>query len=154
MKDQLNFLAEYVRLEKINALRDSVTKLNIIDWEVFRPTIEGAFDDDQRIGMVGRPPYDHVFLFKLLALQKIFSFSDEDIIISANDSVSIMNFLNINIEDGVPATSTLSKFRSWLNDRGVLQDLFMQLDIQLEKQNIEIKIIKNITIEVANYPEK
>ena len=39
---QLNLFAEENRLEKLSELGDSLEKLKIIDWEMFRPELTDA----------------------------------------------------------------------------------------------------------------
>ena len=39
---QLNLFAEENRLEKLSKLGDSLKKLKIIDWEMFRPELTDA----------------------------------------------------------------------------------------------------------------
>ena len=47
------------QLEKINKHQPPLQKLNkIIDWEMFRETIESALEKEDRKSNAGRKPYD------------------------------------------------------------------------------------------------
>lgn len=73
---QLGFFTEETRLEKLTKLGDSLEKLSIIDWEIFRPVLNVAFKKERK-GSGGRPPYDYLLLFKVLILQRLFNLSDD-----------------------------------------------------------------------------
>ncbi len=53
------------QLEKINKHQPPLQKLNkIIDWEMFRETIESALEKEDRKSNAGRKPYDKLLMFK------------------------------------------------------------------------------------------
>ena len=56
--------------KRIEEYQTPLSKLNkVIEWEVFRKTIEDALYVEPK-GKGGRPPYDRVMMFKILILQK------------------------------------------------------------------------------------
>jgi len=60
-----------------------------VDFELFRPALEAALaDTDGTKG--GRPPFDHVFMFKVLVLQASHSLSDERTEFLIKDRLSVM----------------------------------------------------------------
>ena len=69
---QLGFFNEEIRFEKLSKLGDTLEKLNIIDWEIFRQVLNVAFKKERK-GPGGRPPYDYLLLFKVLILQRLFN---------------------------------------------------------------------------------
>jgi transposase, IS5 family len=49
-----------LHLEKLDKYQKPLSKLNqIIDWEMFRPIIETAFEKDKKSN-AGRKPYDRI----------------------------------------------------------------------------------------------
>lgn len=52
---QLNLFAEDNRLEKLTELGDSLLKLNVVNWENFRPALEKAFQRERKSNAGRRP---------------------------------------------------------------------------------------------------
>ena len=64
---QKGFFDETDRLRKLSELGDSLEKLNeCIKWEDFRKALTKAFKKEAN-GPGGRPPFDYVMMFKILA---------------------------------------------------------------------------------------
>ncbi|MCL1949195.1 MAG: transposase, partial [Turicibacter sp.] len=85
---QLNLLAEYNRLERLSELGDPLTKvLNVVDWELFRPVLDEAFEIEAK-GPGGRPPMDRVMMFKVVMLQQWYGISDDSTEFAINDRLS------------------------------------------------------------------
>lgn len=71
---------------------------DVIDWESFRPLLEklcGYAGRDWSKG--GAPPFDPVFLFKVLVLQKYHGLSDEATEVQISDRLSFLNFLGLEL---------------------------------------------------------
>ena len=59
---------------KIRAYQPPLSKLDkIINWELFRNTIETALYVEPK-GAGGRPPYDKLLMFKILILQTYYNY--------------------------------------------------------------------------------
>ena len=117
----------------IHRLRDS------IDWESFRKPLEeilGYKDRNKKKG--GRPPFDPVFMFKILILQKFHNLSDEATEYQIGDRFSFMNFLGLRPSDSIPDCNTLWDFRENLdkNDRDGVGHLFLHFEKQLSHQGL------------------
>jgi hypothetical protein len=74
---QAGFFDVDERLKELSAKGDDLERLNaIVDFEAFRPDLARAVPrSDGSKG--GRPPFDHVFMWKILILQASPSLSDE-----------------------------------------------------------------------------
>ena len=73
---QLGFLDFDTRLHRLDKAGDPLATLNeIIDWEIFRPTIEKARRKEKKSN-AGAPGFDAVVLFKILNLQSLYNLSD------------------------------------------------------------------------------
>ena len=77
MRGQAGFFDVDERLKDLSAKGDALERLNaIVDFELFRPDLARAVPRSE--GMKGgRPPFDHVFMGKVLILQASHSLSDE-----------------------------------------------------------------------------
>ena len=65
------------RLAGLTAKGDNLERLKaLVDFEMFRPALEAAVPRGDR-AKGGRPPFDHVLMFKVLVLQAMHALSDE-----------------------------------------------------------------------------
>ena len=72
----MNLFTDDNRLEKLMELGDSLLKLNVVNWERFRPALEKAFQKERK-EQRGQSSYDVVMMFKVLVLQRLFILSDD-----------------------------------------------------------------------------
>ena len=102
------------RLKEISAKGDDLERLNaIVDFEAFRPDLARAVPrSDGSKG--GRPPFDHVLMWKVLILQASHSLSDERTEFLIKDRLSFMRFLGLGLSDPVPDANTIWTFREAL----------------------------------------
>ena len=97
--------------DKIRAYQAPLSKLDkIINWELFRNTIETALYVEPK-GAGGRPPYDKLLMFKILILQKYYNLSDEQTEFQINDRTSFRHFLGLEIGDRIPDEKTIWLFK-------------------------------------------
>jgi len=112
--DRLNELVKWYRLEKLlSDLRDESTP--------------------------GRPGYRVLVLFKALLLQSLYGLSDVELEEALADRLSFRKFAGLSLEDTVPDSTTLCRFRNLLISRDRLVRLFAELDRQLEKAGVILK---------------
>jgi IS5 family transposase len=77
MRGQAGFFDIDERLRQLSAKGDSLERLYaIVDFELFRVDLERAVPRSDR-AKGGRPPFDHVLMFKVLVLQACHNLSDE-----------------------------------------------------------------------------
>ncbi len=114
MRGQAGFFEIDERLREISAKGDVLERLNmIVDFEVFRPDLSKAVPrSDGSKG--GRPPFDHVFMWKVLILQASYSLSDERTEFLIKDRLSFMRFLGLGLSDPIPDANTIWTFREAL----------------------------------------
>ncbi len=119
------------RLALLSAKGDSLERLSaVIDFELFRPELARAVPRaDRRKG--GRPPFDHVLMFKVLVLQTQNSLSDERTEFYLRDRLTWMRFLGLGLGDPVPDANTIWTFREALTRAGAVERLFDLFDRQL-----------------------
>jgi IS5 family transposase len=79
----------------------------------------------------GRPPFDHVLMFKVLVLQTQNNLSDERTEFYRRDRLTWMRFLGLGLGDPVPDANTIWIFRETLTRAGATQRLFALFDQEL-----------------------
>jgi transposase, IS5 family len=119
------------RLAGLSKKGDDLERLAaVVDFEVFRPELERAVPRADR-SKGGRPPFDHVLMFKVLILQTQNNLSDERTEFYLRDRLSWMRFLGLGLGDAVPDANTIWTFREALTKAGAIQRLFELFDQQL-----------------------
>ena len=97
-----------------------INKLNdVIDWELFRPELESLLGYDNRdLSKGGRPPFDPVFMLKVLVLQKYHYLSNEQSELQIGDRFSFLQFLGLQPGNSVPDEKTILDFKGLLDKDG------------------------------------
>jgi IS5 family transposase len=127
-----------VRLEELSAKGDDLERLKgIVDFEIFRADLERAAPRADR-SKGGRPPYDHVLMFKVLILQSSHSLSDERTEYLIKDRLSFMRFLGLSLAESVPDANSIWNFREALtrakiDGKPAIEALFKRFDAALTK---------------------
>ncbi|WP_237907539.1 IS256 family transposase [Azospirillum brasilense] len=107
--------------------------LSVVDFEVFRPTLDAALGRKDR-SRGGRPPLDAVMMFKILVLQALYGLSDEQAEYQVRDRLSFMRFLGLGLGDRVPDRTTIWLFREALVTAGAMEGLFARFDADLKER--------------------
>src|SRR5271169_5246612 len=114
MRGDPGFFDIEVRLGELSAKGDDLERLKgIVDFEIFRADLERAVPRADR-AKGGRPPYDHVLMFKILILQSSHSLSDERTEYLIKDRLSFMRFLGLSLAQSVPDANSIWNFREAL----------------------------------------
>ena len=122
------------RLEAISAKGDPLETIKVVvPWEEFRAPIEAvtATKPEEKKSHAGRPSYDTILKFKMVVLQALYNFSDEQLEIQVRDRLSFMRFLDLGLHDRVPDATTIWLFREALIDAKLIDDLFALFDQHL-----------------------
>jgi transposase, IS5 family len=122
------------RYAALSKAGDALERLaSVVSFEAFRYRLEKALKrSDGSKG--GRPPYDPVMMFKILVLQALYGFSDDQAEFMITDRLSFMRFLGLSFEDKVPDAKTIWLFRELLIEAGALQKLFDLFDERLSEK--------------------
>jgi IS5 family transposase len=126
------------RLKELSAKGDDLERLKrIVDFEIFRGDLERAVPRADR-AKGGRPPYDHVPMFKVLILQSSHSLSDERTEYLIKDRLSFMRFLGLSLAESVPDANSIWNFREALTRATIegkvaVDVLFKRFDAALTK---------------------
>jgi IS5 family transposase len=124
---------EYARIE---AIRDDLHEIGSqIDWERFRFLEPLLYKNKTSRG--GRPNIDIVIMVKLLVLQHWFGLSDPELEWQVADRISFRIFLDTT--EVVPDFSTVWLFRERLIKIGRFNDLWMELQRQIDEKGYTVK---------------
>src|SRR5829696_512309 len=138
MRGQAGFFDIEERLKELSAKGDTLERLNgLVEFELFRPDLERAVPRADR-SRGGRPPFEHVLMFKVLILQASHSLSDERPEFLIKDRLSFMRFLELELADAVPDANTIWTFREALtrakiDGKAAIDVLFRAYEASLTK---------------------
>ena len=119
------------RLAGLSKKGDELERLAaVVDFERFRPELERAVPRADR-SKGGRPPFDHVLMFKVLILQTQNNLSDERCEFYLRDRLTWIRFLGLGLGDAVPDANTIWTFREALTKAGATLRLFELFDQEL-----------------------
>ena len=126
-------------LEKLNDMGNPLDRLSgVIDFEMFRDILEKALHKD-KMTKAGAKPYDPVLMFKILVLQRMYHFSDEQTEYQIRDRLSFRDFLGLASGDRIPDRNTVWLFREELVRKNVFEQLFQKFYAFLEANNLIMK---------------
>lgn len=132
---QYDFFGSEANLDMVSKLGDFLPKVKAaIDWELFRALIEKAIHKDRSLG--GRPPYDAVFMFKIVMLQQFYNLSDLATERNIYDKLSFMRFLDLQMGERVPDTNTIWSFKQKLDAVDLMPKLNALFTAMLEAQGL------------------
>jgi len=143
-----------VRREKIKRYDNMLVQLNtLIDWELFRPTLEKIRQKKHKSN-AGRPPMDVVLMFKILILQSLYNLSDYQIEYQIADRFSFMTFLNLQLNDTVPDEKTVWLFRDQLTKAELIEPLFEQFESVLSANGFAAQKGQIIDATIVSAPKQ
>lgn len=134
MGQQIGMFDVEERLAGLSKKGDDLERLAaVVDFELFRVELERAVPRAER-AKGGRPPFDHVLMFKVLILQTQNNLSDERTEFYLRDRLTWMRFLGLGLGDPVPDANTIWTFREALIKSGAIERLFTRFDRELRAQ--------------------
>ena len=108
----------------------------VIDFEMFRPTLEKKLLNTNKKNNAGAKPFDVLLMFKILILQRYYGLGDKQIEYQIIDRISFKNFLGLETGDKIPDEKTVWAFRESLTNAGLVNDLFNQFKNYLESKEL------------------
>lgn len=132
---QIGFFDEQNNFNALSELGNPLEIVSqIIDFEMFREPLTKALEKKEQKSRAGRPPFDPVFVFKCLFLQRMYGLSDHQAQFLMIDRISFRQFLGVFLADDIPDEKTLWKYREALSQDGVFDRLFKLFHQQLQEQ--------------------
>jgi len=134
----LGLFDDHFLLETLTKLGDPLERLNqYIDWNIFRPALDKAFQDESKdTSKGGRPAFDKLMLFKSLLIQSLYNLSDDQLEYQIIDRASFKRFLGLKKSDKVPDSKTFWFFREQLIEKDVIMGLFKTFNETLDAAGV------------------
>ncbi len=122
--NQMSFTGMYVSKRKLKS--EFFIQINkLVNWKEIEALIQTHYK--KGMSVAGRPSYLGLLLFKMCLLQTWYGLSDYEVEEKVNDSLSFMQFVGLQLEDGVPDHSVISRFCSGLTKKDVFEKIFDQI---------------------------
>lgn len=136
-KGEKGLFDEQFTIERLSAIGNPLEKIsNIIDFELFRNTLESKLLNTEKKNNAGAKPFDVVMMFKIMILQRYYGLGDTQVEYQIIDRLSFKKFLGLESGDKVPDEKTVWLFRENLTNSGVIELLFNQFIKFLEDNNL------------------
>jgi IS5 family transposase len=114
----------YAQLSSIGNPLETISQ--VIDFEMFRRTLEEGVLNKDKKNNAGAKPYDVVMMFKILILQRFYGLGDTQLEYQIIDRISFKKFLGLESGDKVPDEKTVWAFRELLTKKGLVETLFVE----------------------------
>ena len=125
----------------------------MIDFEMFRPTLEAAVLNKNK-GKRGAKPYDLVLLLKMSYLQEIHNLSYKQTEKECIDRYSFREFLDIDNLKDIPDANSLWNFHQKLEKNDVMRQIFDKLHSLLEEEGVILNEGKIVDATRITVPKK
>ena len=127
-------LAEALLPEELGQNRRLERISELVDWEQFAGLVADIYSACE-----GRPSYPPLTMVKVLLLEQWYTLSDPEMEEALGDRISFRRFVGLGLQDATPDHSTISRFRTALEEGGLSDKLFMELERQLEGLGLVLK---------------
>ena len=133
---QPTFFDKEMLLDRLSELGDPLEILaQTVDFEVFRPTLS-IIREQPRKSNAGAKPFDVLFMFKMLVVQKLNNLSDASLEFYCTDRASYRRFLGLESYDKIPDQNTVWDFREQLKKFDLVEKLFADFNAALKQHGI------------------
>lgn len=119
-----------IRLHEIGNPLETIRR--VIDFEMFRETLETHLLNTNKKNNAGAKPYDVLLMFKIIILQRYYGLGDKQVEYQIIDRTSFKEFLGMESGDKVPDEKTVWAFRENLTKSGLVKILFNEFMKHLE----------------------
>lgn len=128
---------EQFAVEKLKKIGNPLEKISaVIDFEMFRNTLENKLLNPCKKNNAGAKPFDVVLMFKILILQRYYGLGDKQVEYQILDRCSFKNFLGFETGDKIPDEKTVWAFRENLTKSGLIETLFNEFNSFLETKEL------------------
>jgi IS5 family transposase len=119
----------------------------IIDFKKLRPILKKNGIGSKNI--CGVKAYDSILMFKILLLQKFYDLSDEKAEQGVNVNLLYMRFVGLSLDDLAPDSTTIGRFRNSLIKNKLYDELFSNVNKQLEDAGLIATGGKDVLIDAT-----
>ncbi|MCK4919569.1 MAG: IS5 family transposase [Bacteroidales bacterium] len=128
---------EQENVAKLAAIGNPLEMISdVIDFEIFRNTLEESLLNKEKKSNAGAKPFDVVMMFKILILQRYYGLGDLQLEYQIIDRTSFKKFLCLESGDKVPDEKTVWAFRERLTNEGLVEKIFAQFNDYLDSKGL------------------
>jgi len=120
----------------------------VVDWQQILKVITKYYKKGQSVD--GRESYSPLILFKMLLLQTWYGLSDESVEENVRDRISFSKFCCIAMDQDVPNSTVLCRFRSKLNKHNAFDELLKTINKRMEDGGL--MIVKGAIVDASVTP--
>ena len=132
-----NLFEEDITLERLSSIGNPLEQLSsLIDFELFRPTLEAVLIKEDCKTPAGRRQFDSLLMFKILLLKRYYGLGDEGIEYQIIDRTSFRKFLGISTVDEIPSNKTIWAYQEILTRTGTYDQLFDDFNVVLSNKGL------------------
>lgn len=146
-----NLFEEEFTIEALSQMGNPLEQLSsLVDFEMFRPTLEDVLVKKDCKTQAGRPQIDVVQMFKVIFLQRYYGLGDHQIQYQIIDRTSFRQFLGIHTVSEIPDEKTVWAVKDKLAKDGTFDRLFDEFRLFLDGKGLsfnEGKIIDATFVE-------
>jgi len=145
IEDTFTDLAVDARLEHVDSFLKEIK--NIIDFEELRPILKKNGIGTKNV--CGVKAYDSIMMFKIMMIQKFFDLSDKKAEQGLNTNLLYMRFVGLTLDTLAPDSTTIGRFRNSLIKNKIYDELFENVNKQLEDKGLIAKGGKDVLIDAT-----
>ena len=120
----------------------------LIDWEVLARRLVGIRKNE--VNSAGGPlGYDYTKMFRALLLGQWHSLSDAQLEQALRVRLDFMTFAGFDLDEDVPDATTVCRFRNALIERGLIEELFREINRQLSSQGLMVQESQGAVIDAT-----
>ena len=117
----------------------------VIDWTPIEKKLQKKLP--RTSDATGHPAYPAIVMFKCLILQRLYNLSDVELEASIADRFSFLKFVGLGVEDDIPDSSTICRFRNSLLKNNLGEKLFGIFLHQLQEKGLRLE--KGIAVDAS-----
>ena len=152
--DESLFEEEFT-IEALSGMGNPLERLSsLVDFEMFRPTLEDVLVRKNCKSQAGRPQIDVVLMFKVIFLQRYYGLGDHQIQYQIIDRTSFRQFLGIHTVAEVPDEKTVWACRNKLAEDGTFDRLFGEFRAFLDDKGLSFNEGKIIDATFVEAPKQ
>lgn len=152
--DESLFEEEFT-IEALSGMGNPLERLSsLVDFEMFRPTLENVLVRKDCKSQAGRPQIDVVLMFKVIFLQRYYGLGDHQIQYQIIDRTSFRQFLGIHTVAEVPDEKTVWACRNKLAEDGTFDRLFEKFRTFLDDKGLSFNEGKIIDATFVEAPKQ
>ena len=152
---QESLFEEEFTLEALSAMGNPLEQVSaLVDFEIFRPTLEKTLLTEECKSAAGRKPIDVVLMFKVIFLQRYYGLGDHQIEFQIIDRTSFRKFLGIHTVREVPDEKTVWLCKDRLTKAGVFESLFNDFRKVLDSKGLSFNEGKIIDATFVEAPKQ